>query len=61
MKLIPNWQDQDLTCHFCGTKKSVKYKMNVIIIDTLPTETEREVCTCNRCALIFQEEARSIE
>lgn len=58
MKLIPNWQDQNLTCHFCGTKKSVKYKMNVIILDTLPTETDREVCACNRCALTFQEVAR---
>lgn len=53
MKLIPSWQDQNLTCHFCGTKKSVKYKM--IVIGTIPTETKREVCACNRCALVFQE------
>lgn len=61
MKLIPNWQDQNLTCHFCGTDKSVKYKTKLLILDTLPTETEREVCTCNRCALIFQEEARAAQ
>ena len=56
MKLIPNWQDQNLTCHFCGTKKSVKYKMNVIVTDPISAETEREVCTCNRCVLLFPEE-----
>ena len=62
MKLIPNWQEKDLTCHFCGTKKSVKYKTKLIIIDTLPLadETEREVCVCNKCALlsIFAKEAK---
>ena len=56
MKLIPNWQDQNLTCHFCGTKKSVKYKMNVIVTDPISAETKREVCTCNRCVLLFPEE-----
>ena len=56
MKLIPNWQNQNLTCHFCGTKKSVKYKMNVIVADPISAETKREVCTCNRCVLLFPEE-----
>ena len=55
MKLIPNWQEHDLTCSFCGSKKSVKYMVPVIIIDTIPCgeKTTREVCTCNRCALLF--------
>ena len=55
MKLIPNWQEHDLTCGFCGSKKSVKYMVPVMIIDTIPSgeKTTREVCTCNRCALAF--------
>lgn len=55
MKLIPNWQDLDLTCGFCGSKKSVKYLVPVMIIDTIPSgeKTTREVCACNKCALLF--------
>lgn len=54
MKLIPNWQEQDLTCAFCGAKKSVKYAVPVVIIDTLPIEEQtNEVCACNKCALLF--------
>lgn len=57
MRLIPNWQEHDLTCAFCGTKKSVKYLVPVMIIDTIPAEenTIREVFACNRCALIFSD------
>ena len=55
MKLIPNWQEHDLTCAFCGTKNSVKYMVPVMIIDTIPTgeNTCREVCACNKCTLLF--------
>ena len=55
MKLIPNWQEHDLTCGFCGSKKSVKYLVPVMIIDTIPSgeKTTREVCACNKCALLF--------
>lgn len=55
MRLIPNWQEHDLTCVFCGTKKSVKYMVPVMIIDTIPSgeKTTREVCACNKCALLF--------
>lgn len=54
MEFIPNWQEQDLTCAFCGTKKSVKYKIPVVIIDTLPVEEQiSKVCACNKCALLF--------
>ena len=57
MRLIPNWQEHDLTCGFCGTKKSVKYLVPVMIIDTIPAEenTIREVFACNSCALIFSD------
>ena len=59
MKLIPNWQDQKNICWVCGTTKSVKYSVPVMIIDTLPLtdETEKEVCVCNKCVTlpIFQE------
>jgi hypothetical protein len=53
MTLIPNWQNQDLTCALCGSKRSVKYKLKIFILDNLPsdTKTEEEVCACNRCAL----------
>lgn len=49
----PNWQNEDLKCHFCGKTKSVKYKTKVIIIDTILTDnpSEKEVCVCNICAL----------
>jgi hypothetical protein len=55
MELITNWQYQDLICAFCGTKKSVKYKVPMIIIDSIPTgeKTESKVCACNKCALLF--------
>ena len=48
MKLIPNWQEQDLTCHFCGTKKSVKYELE---IHDFESNTPKKVCCCNMCAL----------
>ena len=48
----PNWHKESLKCHFCGETKSVKYKIKIIIIDTIPNrETEKEVCVCNKCAL----------
>lgn len=57
MKLIPNWQDLDLTCGFCGSKKSVKYRVPVVIIDSLSfateEKTEQKRYACNRCALLF--------
>ena len=55
MKLILNWQEQDLTCGFCGSKTSVKYMVPVILIDSIPygEKTEQERCACNRCAALF--------
>lgn len=55
MNLIPNWQEQDLSCGFCGAKKSVKYRVPVMIIDAIPSgeNTTREVCACNKCVMMF--------
>lgn len=46
MKLIPNWQDKSLRCHFCGTTKSVKYTVES------NDNKSQEVYACNKCALI---------
>jgi hypothetical protein len=55
MKLIPNWQDKLLQCHFCGTNKSVKYAVELhgAVCDNKPLE----VCACNRCALLHDHPA----
>ena len=54
MRLIPNWQDQDLTCDFCGSKKSVKYKTTMTVVDSITGEKilETEVCVCNKCVTL---------
>jgi transcription elongation factor Elf1 len=51
MKLIPDWSNKNLQCHFCGATKSVKYTMEVLnpVVDNKPTE----VCVCNKCALRY--------
>lgn len=46
MKLIPNWQEYDLHCFWCGTDKSVKYFVNLEI-----KGKKRTICTCNKCVL----------
>jgi hypothetical protein len=55
LTLNPNWHKENLKCHFCGETRSVKYKTKIIIIDTIPNdeETEKEVCVCNKCALLM--------
>ena len=42
--LIPNWREKNLTCHFCGSDKSVKYawRSNGAVISC-----------CNKCALTY--------
>lgn len=56
IELIPDWQNKNLTCHFCGEKRSVKYKTKVVVIDTLPDkEDKKEVCVCNKCALLLND------
>lgn len=51
MKLIPDWSNKNLQCHFCGETKSVKYAMKILdpVVDNNPTE----VCVCNKCALRY--------
>ena len=44
MKLIPNWQNKNLKCHYCGTTKSVKYAVS---------NYGAVVCACNRCVLKY--------
>lgn len=45
---IPNWQDKELYCYWCGTNLSVKY------IATYRTNRgEVSVCACNCCAPMF--------
>lgn len=51
MNLIPNWQEQDLTCHFCGTKKSVKYWVRAAVGNGwVPSRIDNVPC-CNKCAI----------
>ena len=45
MRLIEDWQNNNLRCFFCGMDKSVKYTVH---IDKVPYI----VYACNRCALI---------
>ncbi len=52
IKLIPDWRDKNLTCHFCGETRSVKYTMKVLVIDPLLGTDRIEVCCCNKCALL---------
>lgn len=51
--LNPNWRKNNAKCHFCGETRSVKYKTNILLVDSVPNdeEKEREVCVCNKCTL----------
>jgi hypothetical protein len=40
-KLIPDYRNKNLKCHFCEETRSVKYEA---IIDS------KKVCLCNKCA-----------
>jgi hypothetical protein len=44
MKFIPNWQNEILTCHFCGEKRSVKYTVEL---------NEKEVACCNKYVMLI--------
>lgn len=48
-KLINDWQNKNLKCHFCETTKSVKYSIKISdpVIDNKTTE----VYVCNKCIL----------
>lgn len=51
IKLIENWRDKNLRCHFCGETRSVKYEKEIFdpVVDSKPTK----VCMCNKCALRY--------
>ena len=44
LDLIPNWWEKNLTCHFCGSDKSVKYTWR---------SNGAVVPCCNKCALTY--------
>lgn len=44
LDLIPNWWEKNLTCHFCGSDRSVKYARR---------SNGAVVPVCNKCALIY--------
>jgi hypothetical protein len=51
IKLIPDWQNRNIRCYFCGSSKSVKYEKRIfdpVLDDTKPST----VYVCNRCALL---------
>ena len=48
MKLIPNWQRENLRCYFCGDTRSVKYELE---IHGFTGNFPKVVCACNKCAL----------
>lgn len=50
MKLIENWQDKSLKCHFCGETRSVKYEALTLV----KNEGLKTICLCNKCALIHR-------
>lgn len=49
LKVVENWQNRDIACHFCLETRSVKY--TVTVIDPTIKETPTEVYCCNKCAL----------
>lgn len=48
MKIIPNWKEKKLRCHFCGETRSVKYTVYLTEYDF-----HDDVPCCNKCALRF--------
>ena len=50
MKIIPDWQNKQLRCYFCGETRSVKYTVEVK--STVYKDKAQRVCACNKCALI---------
>lgn len=50
-KLIPNWQNKSLRCHFCDETRSVKYETEVF--DPVISDKPTMVCICNKCVLRY--------
>jgi transcription elongation factor Elf1 len=51
MKFIPDWNNKNLQCYFCGETRSVKYAMKI------KTHPDKEVCVCSKCVLIHNDKA----
>lgn len=57
-RIIENYEDQNLKCHFCGTTQSIKYEIDVF--DPMqPAEKFVKVSACNSCALRHGAEAKA--
>lgn len=58
----PNWHNEKLKCPFCGNTQSVKYKVKIVIVDTIPNDenAEKEVCICNKCVSLINKEIKAI-
>ena len=52
MKYIPNWQNKDLQCHFCGERRSVKYYARIAMGNGFVPSGMTDVPCCNKCALL---------
>lgn len=49
MRIIEDWWNKNLRCHFCGETRSVKYEEEVF--DPVVSNKPTKVCVCNKCAL----------
>ena len=56
MELIPNWQDKDYGCYFCGETRSVKYMLE--IINPVDSDKPIKVPVCNKCALRYADKEK---
>lgn len=54
-KLIPDWHEKNLKCHFYKETRSVKYSM--MIYDPWSDNDDAiEVCVCNKCVSLYCED-----
>lgn len=51
MRIIEDWRNKNLRCHFCGETRSVKYEREVF--DPVVSNKPTKVCVCNKCALLY--------
>lgn len=56
VKLIADWKNKKLRCHFCGSEKSVKYEAT--IFDSNIDNKKSKICCCNKCALVYNNKMR---
>ena len=53
MRIIEDWWNKNLRCHFCGEIRSVKYEKEVF--DPVVSNKPTKVCVCNKCVLRFKD------